>query len=326
MECEAAVLMGNGSFVVWEPYRALSIRLTLPSSFVVIVTRMGLRKSCRIRPSILSGEGAYRYAKERGLQSAAPGELASHHVDGDMYKRWQHYKAMVEAYGAGTEPQRAHKSDASNDKQDNESKRAQEDDITEILLDRPDTVGAITCDFEGRVSAALSSGGIWLKVPGRHGCSSSFGSGRGAVNGEGGNPSVASSVSGCGEDITEQLLAFRTCDALKAVQLDGVQQPHFSSHIDDTIIPPSSLHSVMKGQHIKRMYPRSGTGEVKKCSKNDAGSVDVINEGIEFPTGVIALQARRTTDNMLRITFCCAHTSPHLAIGVASAHHPTADA
>ncbi|XP_078610297.1 threonine aspartase 1-like [Branchiostoma floridae x Branchiostoma japonicum] len=73
---------------------------------------------------------------------------------------------------------------------------------------RLDTVGAVAMDTRGNVSAAVSSGGLALKQPGRLGHAAMYGCGCWAVQE---SPlSVACSTTGCGEHIMQTLMA-REC-------------------------------------------------------------------------------------------------------------------
>jgi asparaginase (EC 3.5.1.1) len=88
-----------------------------------------------------------------------------------------------------------------------------------------DTVGAVALDREGNLAAATSTGGVWLKWPGRVGDSPIPGAGYYAENGVG-----AFSATGIGEVIILSLLSYRarnellkTGDVAQAVK-NAVQQ------------------------------------------------------------------------------------------------------
>ena len=85
-----------------------------------------------------------------------------------------------------------------------------------------DTVGAVCCDGT-HVSAAVSSGGIWLKHSGRIGEAAAFGAGCWASDAPeasdaappaAGRASAGTSVSGVGEHVMQALLARAACEAL----------------------------------------------------------------------------------------------------------------
>jgi beta-aspartyl-peptidase (threonine type) len=90
---------------------------------------------------------------------------------------------------------------------------ALEDDLDdetgpEVPVGRGDTVGAIACDARGRMAAAVSTGGIWLKMPGRVGDSPLPGAGIWCVDGQG-----AAVATGTGETILRVLLCKEVVDA-----------------------------------------------------------------------------------------------------------------
>ncbi len=76
---------------------------------------------------------------------------------------------------------------------------------------RADTVGCVAMDREGNLAAAVSTGGIWMKRPGRIGDSPLPGAGIWSVNGEG-----ASVATGTGELILRVLLCRQVVESMKA--------------------------------------------------------------------------------------------------------------
>ncbi|MGH0145591.1 UNVERIFIED_CONTAM: hypothetical protein FKN15_043305 [Acipenser sinensis] len=80
-----------------------------------------------------------------------------------------------------------------------------------------DTVGAIVIDHEGNVAAAVSSGGLAMKHPGRVGQAAHYGCGCWAENAGNLNPySTAVSTSGCGEHLVRTMLARECSIALQS--------------------------------------------------------------------------------------------------------------
>uniref|UniRef100_A0A3P8R6Q2 Threonine aspartase 1 n=1 Tax=Astatotilapia calliptera TaxID=8154 RepID=A0A3P8R6Q2_ASTCA len=85
-----------------------------------------------------------------------------------------------------------------------------------------DTVGAVVVDLEGNVAAAVSSGGLAMKHPGRVGQAAHYGCGCWAENACHMNSySTAVSTSGCGEHLIRTMLA-RECSA--AMQSEDAHQ------------------------------------------------------------------------------------------------------
>ena len=74
-----------------------------------------------------------------------------------------------------------------------------------------DTVGAVAMDRRGNLAAATSTGGVWLKLPGRVGDSPILGAGYYAENG-----AAAASATGLGEYIVVYQLCRRVVDLVKS--------------------------------------------------------------------------------------------------------------
>jgi beta-aspartyl-peptidase (threonine type) len=78
-----------------------------------------------------------------------------------------------------------------------------------LPIGRGDTVGAVAIDARGKLAAAVSTGGLWLKLPGRVGDSALPGAGIYADDGAG-----AVSATGIGEAIIRLALSRRACEAM----------------------------------------------------------------------------------------------------------------
>lgn len=77
-------------------------------------------------------------------------------------------------------------------------------------LQQGNTVGAVAIDSSGIPSAAVSTGGMWLKLPGRIGDSAVIGAGIYADSGAG-----AACATGTGEKIIRNSLSLKACDYLR---------------------------------------------------------------------------------------------------------------
>jgi beta-aspartyl-peptidase (threonine type) len=77
-------------------------------------------------------------------------------------------------------------------------------------VDKTDTVGSVAIDKFGNVCAGVSTGGRWLKLPGRVGDSAVVGAGLYAANSSG-----AAVATGAGEDIIRTCLCKSVCDFMK---------------------------------------------------------------------------------------------------------------
>ncbi|XP_035824867.1 threonine aspartase 1 isoform X2 [Aplysia californica] len=94
-----------------------------------------------------------------------------------------------------------------------------QEDIAAEIGGVQDTVGAVCVDHEGNVASASSSGGIWLKHPGRLGPAAIYGSGCWAQNQiSGDRPGIACVTSGCGEHLIQTVLAKTCCNATRCSQ------------------------------------------------------------------------------------------------------------
>ncbi|PKU37368.1 threonine aspartase 1 isoform x4 [Limosa lapponica baueri] len=106
----------------------------------------------RIPPCFLVGEGAYRWAVDHGIPACPPGIMATR-FSLAAFKRNKRKLELAEK--VETDLIQLKKRRQSNEK---------ENDSGTL-----DTVGAVVVDQEGNVAAAVSSGGLALKHPGRVG-------------------------------------------------------------------------------------------------------------------------------------------------------------
>jgi len=120
---------------------------------------------------MLSGQGALEFARGRGIPFCDPEEL--------IVERERERYVRARGIGASAEPPPA------------------------------ETVGAVACDVRGQVAAASSTGGTFLKLPGRIGDSPIIGAGLYADDRKG---SAAST--GQGEVILRMAMAYRAVEAM----------------------------------------------------------------------------------------------------------------
>ena len=194
-------------------------------------------------------------------------------------------------------------------------------------------------DQQGRVCAASSSGGIWMKHRGRLGSSSMPGSGCYAENFDeddvddpeakaeaeaGSASSVAASVSGCGESVMEQFIAMRCCSMMKEIK---EREPHTSLDSGH-----KSMEGVMRALLVRKQVPMSEARiRRKRRRRNSEGGQDTLEEDDGLATGVITLKAvplsseagssdsqhEKEGEGRIGIRFCWAHTARHFAVGFA---------
>ncbi len=123
------------------------------------------------RHVMLAGEGAREFARDRGIPLCDPQELVVER------ERERFHRARGIAQPSDSSP--------------------------------PDTVGAVACDSRGQVAAASSTGGTFLKHPGRIGDSPVVGAGIYADDRKG-----AAASTGQGETILRIVMAYRAVAAL----------------------------------------------------------------------------------------------------------------
>ncbi len=119
---------------------------------------------------MLSGEGALEFARSRGIPLCDPGELI-------VERERERYLRARRVAAPPSSPN--------------------------------ETVGAVACDSRGHVAAASSTGGTFLKLPGRIGDSPVIGSGLYADDRKG-----AAASTGGGEAILRMVMAFRAVEAM----------------------------------------------------------------------------------------------------------------
>lgn len=153
---------------------------------------------------VLAAGGAVTFAEARGLPLRAdfppPSRLAE----------WEQKKARLEARTAGKslEEGLAELGGVLGDQEEEPSQ-----DATCIgndpVGDKHDTVGAVACDGQGGVAAAVSTGGIWLKMPGRVGDCPLPGAGFWALDDEG-----AAVATGTGESLMRVMICKDVVDGI----------------------------------------------------------------------------------------------------------------
>ena len=149
---------------------------------------------------------------------------------------------------------------------------------TDVLdTDVQDTVGAVSVDQAGNVAAAASSGGIWLKQPGRLGPAAVFGAGCWARDGvRNKTPGVAVATSGCGEQLMKTLLAKQCGDALQKGDDDGSLT--FKHVLEDGFLKSEFLHGVQDKNAgiLGLVFEQSHASGVTDDDTDRSSSVEVL--------------------------------------------------
>ncbi|KAI9463591.1 nucleophile aminohydrolase [Lactarius psammicola] len=168
----------------------------------------------RVPPLLLVGEGAVRFAAERGVRAGAvqePAEMVAPRARREWevwMERWEH-----------EEQRRTSGPTTDDDLRDSEPRAvglgADAPDLA-MLRARQDTVGAVVVQGDaGDVAAGVSSGGLLLKPSGRVGEAAVFGAGCWAERLPDGR-SIACSVSGQGELIMQSSMARTLAERIAA--------------------------------------------------------------------------------------------------------------
>ncbi|XP_076785955.1 threonine aspartase 1 isoform X3 [Arvicanthis niloticus] len=200
IECDASIM--DGKSLNFGAVGALS-GIKNPVSVaqrLLCEGQKGKLSAGRIPPCFLVGEGAYRWAVDHGIPSCPPSTMTTR-FSLAAFKRNKRKLELAERV----------ETDFIQLKRRRQSSAKENDSGT------LDTVGAVVVDHEGNVAAAVSSGGLALKHPGRVGQAALYGCGCWAENIGAQNPySTAVSTSGCGEHLVRTILARECSHALQA--------------------------------------------------------------------------------------------------------------
>uniref|UniRef100_A0A8C3M1K3 Threonine aspartase 1 n=1 Tax=Chrysolophus pictus TaxID=9089 RepID=A0A8C3M1K3_CHRPC len=205
IECDASIM--DGKSLNFGAVGALS-GIKNPVSVanrLLCEGQKGKLSAGRIPPCFLVGEGAFRWAVDHGIPACPPGIMATR-FSLAAFKRNKRKLELAEKV----------ETDLIQLKKRRQSSEKENDSGT------LDTVGAVVVDQEGNVAAAVSSGGLALKHPGRVGQAALYGCGCWAENTGAHTPySTAVSTSGCGEHLVRTILA-RECSC--ALQTEDAHQ------------------------------------------------------------------------------------------------------
>ncbi|NXP70790.1 TASP1 aspartase, partial [Ramphastos sulfuratus] len=165
IECDASIM--DGKSLNFGAVGALS-GIKNPVSVanrLLCEGQKGKLSAGRIPPCFLVGEGAYRWAVDHGIPACPPGIMATR-FSLAAFRRNKRKLELAEKV----------ETDLIQLKKRRQSHEKENDSGT------LDTVGAVVVDQEGNVAAAVSSGGLALKHPGRVGQAALYGCGCWAEN------------------------------------------------------------------------------------------------------------------------------------------------
>ncbi|XP_055121054.1 threonine aspartase 1 isoform X2 [Symphalangus syndactylus] len=171
IECDASIM--DGKSLTFGAVGALS-GIKNPVSVanrLLCEGQKGKLSAGRIPPCFLVGEGAYRWAVDHGIPSCPPNIMTTR-FSLAAFKRNKRKLELAERV----------ETDFIQLKKRRQSSEKENDSGT------LDTVGAVVVDHEGNVAAAVSSGGLALKHPGRVGQAALYGCGCWAENTGAHNP------------------------------------------------------------------------------------------------------------------------------------------
>ncbi|XP_066243220.1 threonine aspartase 1 isoform X1 [Saccopteryx leptura] len=241
IECDASIM--DGKSLNFGAVGALS-GIKNPVSVanrLLCEGQKGKLSAGRIPPCFLVGEGAYRWAVDHGIPSCPPNIMTTR-FSLAAFKRNKRKLELAER--VETDFIQLKKRRQSSEKREGReeleastlicalTRQAQGfEPATSVLQVNTlstmppqendagtlDTVGAVVVDQEGNVAAAVSSGGLALKHPGRVGQAALYGCGCWAENTGVHSPySTAVSTSGCGEHLVRTILARECSHALQS--------------------------------------------------------------------------------------------------------------
>lgn len=205
IECDASIM--DGKTLHYGAVGAISgiKNPILVANRLLTEAQKGKLSAGRIPPCFLVGRGAQDWAVSHGIPPC-PSEKMATKFSLSAYKRNKRKMELAEKMDTGH----------------NQAKRRRQSSENENGSGCLDTVGAVVVDLEGNVAAAVSSGGLAMKHPGRVGQAAHYGCGCWAENAYNMNPySIAVSTSGCGEHLIRTMLA-RECSS--AMQSEDAHQ------------------------------------------------------------------------------------------------------
>uniref|UniRef100_A0A0X3PGR8 Threonine aspartase 1 n=1 Tax=Schistocephalus solidus TaxID=70667 RepID=A0A0X3PGR8_SCHSO len=198
VECDAGVMCGRTlKFCSVGSVSCIKNPINVARSMLIEHLSSTASETGRIKPLILCGEGAMNWARDVAGIPLVPSKSL---ISKPAHEKWKKYCKLVNQVEGQLRP--------------NELQLEPELPLRKRprLIDRMDTVGAVCIDSSGNVCAALSSGGIPLKVCGRIGQACVYGCGSWAEITSA--LSVGVVTSGTGEQLIKTQLAQKLAESI----------------------------------------------------------------------------------------------------------------
>ncbi|XP_077468978.1 threonine aspartase 1 isoform X2 [Stigmatopora argus] len=208
IECDASIMEGKS--LHYGAVGAISgiKNPVLVAKRLLSEAQKGKLSAGRIPPCFLVGRGAHDWAISHDVPPC-PSEKMATKFSLSAYKRNKRKMELAEKMDTG-QNQTKRRRQSSGNKDISSLSAVQENGCL-------DTVGAVVIDLQGNVAAAVSSGGLAMKHPGRVGQAAHYGCGCWAENARNMNPySTAVSTSGCGEHLIRTMLARECATAMQS--------------------------------------------------------------------------------------------------------------
>ena len=170
--------------------------------------------------------------------------------------------------------------------------------IEDDVETRPkDTVGACAIDADGNVASGVSSGGIWLKHPGRVGQASAYGCGCWAESRKESEVGVAVSTTGRGEQLVKTFLARELSEA--ALNSNNVTLAVSRTFNDKFLNSKFLARDATKQGGALVLYVREGVGELTWAHTTSSMCVGYLQvaEGLK-PVSVISRLNDKSTEGL----------------------------
>uniref|UniRef100_A0A8C9YP58 Taspase, threonine aspartase, 1 n=1 Tax=Sander lucioperca TaxID=283035 RepID=A0A8C9YP58_SANLU len=254
IECDASIM--DGKSLHYGAVGAISgiKNPVLVANRLLSEAQKGKLSAGRIPPCFLVGRGAHDWAVSHGIPPC-PSEKMASKFSLSAYKRNKRKMELAEKIDTGH----------------NHTKKRRQSSENENGSGCLDTVGAVVIDLEGNVAAAVSSGGLAMKHPGRVGQAAHYGCGCWAENACSMNShSTAVSTSGspflAGEDrVLGGVIVLRCCRCVEpppSQNIQGILVEFLWSHTTESMcVGYMSAQDSKAKTHISRLPPGTVPGQ-----------------------------------------------------------------